>query len=61
MVNPAEPVGILVDRKGQVLITESYQYPLSHMWNTIPFSEIPEFQVQILAELWSVAPSGPLE
>lgn len=61
MANPAESVGVLVDRRGRVLITEASSYPFSQMWSTSPFSEVPEFQVQTLSELWLAAPSRPGE
>ncbi|PTA66910.1 hypothetical protein [Deinococcus arcticus] len=60
-VNPGEPVGVLVDRSGRVLITEAYQYPTSNMWSVIPFSEVRRFQVNTLVDLPFVAPSHPLE
>lgn len=57
--NPREPVGMLVDRKGRVLMTEAFDYPYSHMWLTSPFTEVEEFAVHALVDLWNVAPQRP--
>lgn len=54
---PGEPVGVLVDRSGRVLITEAYQYPVSNMWHSTPFARVQKFYVDTLAELCFAGPT----
>lgn len=56
MGRPAEPVGVLVDRKGRVLRTEEPDYPVANQWNAYsPFVEIKPISVYTLTDLWEGA------
>lgn len=60
-VDPGASVGVLIDQWGRVLSANSSDYPESNMWASIPFSEVPEIQVQTIAELRGVLPFRPQE
>lgn len=50
---PGAPVGVLVDRKGRVLLTEAPDYPQANQWNAYsPFYAIEPFSVYALTDLW---------
>lgn len=55
---PGTPVGVLVDRRGRVLLTEQPFYPVANMWNGYsPFQAVRQFTLHALVDLWHIAPT----
>lgn len=58
---PAKGVGVLVDRKGRILMTEEADYPMANQWNGYsPFLSVIPFSVHALPDVWAASQKGML-